>query len=415
MSFKKFAQFVTLLIACYLLLRAAFTEFIVDEAVSYHYYAYKGRFYGEHMHWDAANHPLNSLLGNLMFKVFGDLYLTLRIFSVLSFLLYAWSAYQLCKGFSRKSLVYLSFVSFLSIPYLLEYFAYFRGYGLSMGPYLASIYFIIQFFKDKKVKYLGYCYLFLIIALAANLTLINSVVLMLFGAIVFQVKGYKLFDSKAHRFLIIINSIMLIGALPFVRFAFELKERGCLYYAGLDGFWDTTAVSLIQLVFFKWHNHLMYVFIGFLLVLGYVSLKKWIAIGFIQWIKLDWNVYFYLFLGNFVAAVLLAELLAVNYPRDRTGMYFIPLFLLLLFHVLERIKWSEYLLVYFPVSLLFNLSIHGAVHTPEERLTSAFFEKVNNLIKPNYTLGGFSTLAPNWEFLSSKSNEKKSALLKGFE
>jgi hypothetical protein len=415
MNFKRFAQFVTLLILGYLLLRAAFTEFIVDEAVSYHYYAYKGRFYGENIHWDAANHPLNSLLGHLMFKVFGDLYLTLRMFSLLSFLLYAWSAYQLCKGFSRKSLVYLSFLSLVSIPYLLEYFAYFRGYGLSMGPYLASIYFMIRFFKDKKVKYLGSCYLFLVIALSANLTLINSVVLLMFGAILFQIVGYKTFKLKAHILLFVINIGMVMATFPFVRFAFDLKENGCLYYAALDGFWDITAVSLIEVVFFKSHNHLMYAFIALFIVLSYISLKKWITYGFIKWAELDWSVYLYLFLGNFVASVVLAELLAVNYPMDRTGMYFIPIFLLLLFQLLERLKWSEYLLIYFPISLFSNLSLHGSVYTPEQRLTSAFFDKVNKFIKPNYTIGGFPTLVPNWEFLSSKSKEKKSVLLKGFE
>lgn len=112
----------------YLLIRAFHTEFISDETASYWYFVYRGWFWGDQVVWDAANHPLNSYIGHHLYNQFGDAPGILRIGSIISFLFYAYATYQFTGLLQRKSLQILGFIALNTIPYLLEYFAYLRGY-----------------------------------------------------------------------------------------------------------------------------------------------------------------------------------------------------------------------------------------------------------------------------------------------
>jgi hypothetical protein len=101
----------------------------------------------------------------------------------------------------------------------------------------------------------------------------------------------------------------------------------------------------------------------------------------------------------------MAFLLKINYPEDRTGMYFIPLFFLLAFYLMQRVKNTEWLLLFFPSTLFFHLSIHSSVFTPEERITEAFYQKVQNQLKDDDVVSIYKTMYANWQYRDSHQNK----------
>lgn len=393
----------------YLLFRAFITEFISDETATYWYFVYRGDFRGDNIVWDAANHPLNSFLSHWMYRFFGDIKGFLRIFSVLSFVLYAWASFKLSSLYQRKSLQILSFMALTSIPYMLEYFGYMRGYGLSLGFFMAAIYYMISFGKTRQIKYVAGVALFAWLAFIANLTLLNSLFLFLFNIALIQITFRKELKIGHHALIVGIAVLLLLVTLPFILFAFELKEHGALYYSSLDGIWDMTGKTLTRYVFFADQDWIMYVYILLFIIILWFSWKALVGIGWKKWIVSRNTSFQILFFGNLVCSILLAVILKVHYPEDRTGMYLIPLFLLVVFNLIEKIKWSEYALLFFPITLLLNLSLHSSVFTPEERMTEKFHHAVNEQIDDESTLVVYKTMYANWQYLNS--HEKKRSTL----
>ena len=414
-KFKSFAFIFTLVMLSYLVLRAFITEFISDETATYWYFIHRGAFWGENTVWDAANHPLNSFLGHWIHKFTGDVIGWVRIFSVASFVIYAWASYQLCKGFTKPSLRYLSFVALNSIPYFMEYFAYTRGYGLSMGFYLVSIHHFILFCKDKSTLRLLYVYVFSFISFAANLTTVNSVILIIGGVLLIQLTYLKTFTIRKQIGFFILLGLLILAMIPLIEFALKLKEAGALYYSSLDGIWDMTGKTLSRYVLFLGHDGLMYGYLALFLVMLVISVKSLFHLKWKKWLEEKETALMLLFFGNIAAAIALAVILKVHYPEDRTGMYFIPLFLLLLFQLMDKVKYSEYVLLFFPITFLFNMSLHSSVFTPEERVTRDFFKKTDRFIASDNTVVVYKTMFANWHFLSSKLDHKTSVPQTGMD
>ena len=266
-SFKRFALIYTAVITNYLLVRAFFNEYLSDETASYWYYAYRGAFYGKGIVLDAANHPLNSLLSHFSYLIFGDVPVLIRIWSVLSYLLYAYFSFKICQQYTRTALKYLAFAALNSVPYMLEYFAYTRGYGLSMGFFMGSVYWLIQLVKNPSTKFLTYTYAMGIIAFSANLTLLSS--LFLTGTVVLMLHFLKRreLSKKQHLHYVLLHTMLGIAVLPFILFSFRLKEAGAFYYSSLDGIWDMTGRTLSQNVFFCQQEWLMYLYVAFFLLI----------------------------------------------------------------------------------------------------------------------------------------------------
>jgi hypothetical protein len=407
-SFNRFAIVFTIVITIYLLLRAFFNEFLADETASYWYFAYKGNFYGKNIVLDAANHPLNSLLSHFSYLVFGDIKGLIRIWSVLSYLLYAYFSYQICLQYKRKYLQYLAFVALNSIPYMLEYFAYTRGYGLSMGFFMGSLYWLVRFSKYPDIKSLIYCYIFGLLGFSANLTLLSTLLLTFSFAFFIQLAFWKNIQQKTNIRLIILHVLLIISIVPFVQFSFRLKEAGALYYSSLDGLWDMTGKSLSQYVLFYDKTPLMYVFIFIFLLFVYFLCRLLIQNGWRKFIQLDNTIVAFLFFGNLCLSLLLALLLKINYPSDRTGMYLIPLFLILLFYILEKVRYSEWLLLFFPLSLVFHLSIHTSIFSPDDRLSQHYFDAVYKNIQKDDAIVIYKTMFANWLYMSSHKKHKYS-------
>ncbi|HTS50082.1 MAG TPA: hypothetical protein VMH05_19180 [Bryobacteraceae bacterium] len=123
---------------CIVVIRACLQSITVDEADSFLQYARNP----QPSHWwpVSDNHVLNSLLMRLAAAIFGVSNLTVRLPAILGALLYIGSAFYLCLLITdRRLLQWLLFSCLVFNPMLLDYLVAARGYSLAIGFFLAAL------------------------------------------------------------------------------------------------------------------------------------------------------------------------------------------------------------------------------------------------------------------------------------
>ncbi len=393
----------------YLLLRLIFNETLHDEVATFYFYFYHGDYIGETIQWDANNHLLNSFLGAQLYKLFGDNFIVLRLPNLLAFILFFIGSYRLTEQLKTPFLKLTGLLALTCIPFVLDYFAYARGYGLSMGFLMLALYHFVCYQQNFKKKNLLLSYTLLLFAVAANLTLINSAFILMginIFAPFFQ-ENRNNFDLKTW----LIHFYCFVGLLPLIVFALMLKKAGALYYGSLDGLWEITGKSISKMVFFSGNVGLkvffLIIFIAFN-VLFFQKIKKkskeeWLKQPFILWIGLLY--------GNIIAILILAFILKVNYPEDRTGMYLIFYALLAFIYFLDNIsfgKWLQVSFLFFPITLITHLNLDTSIYSPEQRMNAEFYQKVKAEIKPSHSVMMYQTMFWNWVFNESHQKIKAS-------
>lgn len=392
----------------YILLRIIFVETLHDEVATYMFYFYQGDFWGDTIQWDANNHLLNSLIGHIIYKLFGDNFVLLRMPNLIAFVLYFWGMVKLLDNLNAKSLQWFGLIGIVTIPFILEYFGNARGYGLSMGFFVWGLYFAVRYLKDHRLTSLIFTCIFLVLAVSANLTLIVAsgfIALFLFIA-PFITKNPRQFVKE-----IIVYALFGLALVPFFLFGLELKKAGALYYGSLDGLWDVTGKTLSRYVIFYDSDWLMYMFIALFtfIIIGLFILRKK------QSLKEYWGnplpLYVLLFFGNLLTIYITAVILDVNYPEDRTAMYLIPLFLMILLHLLDHfysLRPAQWLFLFFPLTLISHISLETSVFSPDDRLNNEFYAKVKHEISSQNTLMIYHIMNWNWPYHESHAKEKAS-------
>src|SRR5579872_4973907 len=123
---------------CIVVIRACLQSITVDEADSFLQYARNP----QPSHWwpVSDNHVLNSLLMRLATAIFGVSNLTVRLPAILGALLYIGSALNLSLLVTnRRLLQWLLFTCLVYNPMLLDYLVAARGYSLAIGFFLAAV------------------------------------------------------------------------------------------------------------------------------------------------------------------------------------------------------------------------------------------------------------------------------------
>lgn len=408
--FKGTTWVLFLFLFTYLLLRVFVTDTLHDELATYFFYIYHGDFYGETIEWDANNHLLNSLLGRWLYLAFGDYFPIFRLPNALAFVLYFFGIRKLVKEIKTPFFNSLALIALTCIPFVFEYFGYCRGYGLSMAFLIWVFIFVKKYSSSYHWKDLLFVYVFLILAISANLTLINTALLTgtYLGIITIFKKPFKLRNYLKHIF---ISIVFLVGLLPFIRFSLQLKIGGALYYGGLDGIWDVTGKSLVQYVLFNDSDLFMYFFLTLFVGIGFYLIQFIRKSSFSSSINQPVLFYAFLFFGNLFGSLVLAWLLDVNYPMNRTGVYFIPMLLFLVIEILEnseKIKFLRWALLFFPFSLVTHISLDTSVFSPDDRMMQKFYKEVKQELKPEHSLMIYPTMCWNWWHKESYEKEKAS-------
>jgi hypothetical protein len=401
-SYKQYRYFSVILFALlfvYILLRAYYISPLHDELATFFHYIETGRIFGEGIVQDANNHLLNSYLGRALYLIFGENFFIMRLPNVLAFSLYFWGIQRICRNFNTRYYSIIVLTGLTTIPYLLDYFAYLRGYGLALGFFIWMLIFFQQWIKDPSPKNALLVYFFSYCAVFANLTYIVSCFFMIGLLMLVQLIRWRKYANREHFMLFLVHGSLLLTLLPFIWFTYLLKNGGALYYGSLKGLWEVTGKSLSRYVLFTDYSLLKWVFIVLLMILGRKLLLQVYKRSFIATFRqMKFIVPVFLF-GNLCAILFFAFFLNVNYPEDRTGMYLVPLFILSLLFVLyeyDKLRWTIILVLFFPISLILDLNLSTSIYSPDQRMSDSFYTKVRKEVTPESTIAGYPLMVLTW-------------------
>lgn len=401
---------------CFLivLFRSLYVPIAHDEVATFYYYIQSGSFIPFQSHIDANGHFLNSLLSYVSYKMFGSSEFALRLPGLMAFLILCYAVYRLNNSVKSvySKLIFTS--SFILSFNLINFYSLCRGYGLTISFCLTGLFFLFEYISSSKIKNLILSFICLQLALSAGLTLVF--LLLLCGAIaVFFLFSYKQLFKP-------VSILMLAGYFGliffWVKYAFYLQENGALYYGGGDSYWTVTFKSLIDTVLI---NNL---------ILYEIVIAVFIAIAVIWLIRIFKNKFSFLLNSRFVLSFLLLsvliitfyllkQVLNVNYPEDRTGLFFYILFILSVGYLADEneMKLSAVYLgipCFFLIHLAFNLNFRkhawGFYETMPKRFYQTLVNEQKNSKEP-IVVGGHRVLELFFSYYNYRSETKLSHML----
>jgi len=237
----------------YLILRSIYVPIVHDEAATFFHYIIKGEFLPWIALQDANNHILNSILEIGAYNLFGMNTWALRLPNVLSFFLFLWAIYHLSMFIENKFLRICFVVVSIATQGFFEFFALGRGYGISMALFISALLMALRFMKNQRPRYFLYSLLYLCFALLANLTLINSALILFVFLFVHYLFSKNTQNNRFDRYYILITSILfLLIMAAYAKLALNYQSKGVLYYGSNNGFYETSLKTLYEFLFPSW-------------------------------------------------------------------------------------------------------------------------------------------------------------------
>jgi hypothetical protein len=379
-----------------------------DEVATFFHYIETGNILNDNTIIDANNHLLNSFLSRFSYLIFGEHFWAYRLPNFLAFAIYFWSIVGILKILKSRIVYWVALIALNSIPFLLEYFAMSRGYGLGMAFMLLSLYFMIKWIKHEKCLFLLICLSAALFSVFANLIFINSFLLLIFYLVLALMARNEAMKTSVLK----VNILIIVGAtiafIPLVMFAFFLKNAGALYYGSLDGFWEVTGKSLSSHVFFTSNDVIKWALVfsvsGIVIWgLHFLFLYKWK-----KTIRSPRILSSYFFIGNVIITLILANVFNVNYPEDRAGIHFVLFFLLSLVFILDdlSIPYLSLGLLFFPILLMFKLNLSRTVVTPDQTLSHNFYNEIRRGLSVEERVQVYPTQSLIWAYYE-RSQETK--------
>jgi len=353
-KFKYLFLLTSVLVFFVVALRSYLVPFNHDETATFFYFIQSGKYMPFHSAIDANNHVLNSLLGNVCFHLFGSSPFSLRIPNLIALIILMLANYKISKFLNQFGSKVLLMAGLLLSFHWLSFFSACRGYGLSMALLMMGIAFIIDYINNTENKSAFiFSIVFWQLAISANLILIIVVLLLSGITFIIQIINKKLINP------LVIGTWFLHFAVIFywLSFSFYLQENGALYYGEGTDYWDVTFASLIQLlvgnynVFIKWTVLTIIISIIFA---WFFLLKKDLLNAKIQLKRPSFSILFFVILSALVLGFyLMNKILGVNYPEDRTGLFFYIFFVLLLSFTLDKFSVKLNAIIGFIITVLF--------------------------------------------------------------
>lgn len=383
----------------YLTGRVFLVEPIHDElATLFHYIDYNtivGRNMITDTILDANNHLLNSFLGKICYSLFGDHIWAIRLPNLLSFILFFYAIYKIALLLRNDLLKYTFVVGSTCIPYVLDYFAYCRGYGMSMAFLMMGVYWFIQLAKNYSHRYMIFMAILLILGIYANLNLVITAMMM------FTFIGIKLlisaFQDKNFKSFVVFCMISLVtaGLLLFaVYFSFLLKISGALYYGNKDGLWLTTGATLSESILFSKSLIIKYTLIVLIVLIVAHTIYFWVSKKSLAFFQNPATLFTGLLLGNLIAIELMRWLMDVNYPEDRVGMHLIFFFVGTLIFILDEyalLTSLSLVFLIFPIVGWKHFNFVSSIFSPNDRIEKQDFDAYLQQIKPDKSANIYHT------------------------
>ncbi len=343
----------------YAALRAAYVPVVHDEAATFFHYVQLDSYIPWHALWDANNHILNSALAHASVNIFNDGIFWLRLPNLLCFILFAYFLNKLASLCKNNFVRWLLILAMLTASFQLEFFSFARGYGMSSAFLLGAIWSASQYLNEHRLRDQWLTWLYMLLALLSNMSLMNTLTA-LGGIFVLHLIFIKKERRFPHYFSLLLGGGILFSAAAY--YAMKLKVLGLLYTGSTAGFVQVTAWSFAKYQFGMESMAFAY----------FISIVTLSAASFILWRTLSekkgWGVgalIALLLVLNFCGSVLLEILMGVNYPEERTGIYFLTLFILTIAFAADGaasgravFKWLAFPLIYFPLELLATANLY---------------------------------------------------------
>ena len=420
LSEKRIYLYLSVLLWIYLWLRAIFIPIAHDEVATFFYYVHTGKFFPFFSHWDTNNHYLNSALTWVSYRIFGSSALSLRIPNLLFALLFFYYCYKISKEIRHPFLRWTFILSLCFAHSFLEFFAISRGYGISMALLFGAIWYLINFIKTNRLRNVGLCLIFMMLATYSNLALISTFLIILFLILVYAILNEKLFAGKDRKVLALLFFLgfVPIGFLGLI--LIRLKLNGNLWAGSANGLWNATVRTLIKLI----TTSDAPIFSYFVVFYFIVACLLFLVLIIIEWkqkfFQNSSTVFFYLLTGNLVAITILGNAFKVNYPEDRIALYYFPLFLGCFLFLLDQAKalkkfHLQLLLViplfFLPVQFFMRFNLTYLSFYIDDNIPYRFYDKVSADWQPGTlppTIGGNKGRHFCWSYLDFRKGGKLS-------
>jgi hypothetical protein len=360
------------LLFLYVAVRAYLLAITWDEAYTYIEFARNGKvFLDKYDMMSANNHILNTAGMILFTKLFGLSEFVMRIPVMLAYIIFLFYSAKLVRGLGNRWYAVGAFLVLNVNPYMIDFFSMARGYGLSLGLMMGSIYFFYLFhFNENRSRNAFISVLFASLAVFANFVLLNYFVV-LTGVLVvlsfyFASPGPADKRERIPAAIRMIAMPLLLAAIVFfivIPIATGLKGAGALFFGGEQNFWSDTISTITDRCFYElgysyWLQRMAKGFVFLILILssGYFiqrMLKK----------KMDAQS---LFLGSLLALLGLCSLSTVvqhhlmqtPYLLDRTALFLVVLFNLIFVFFIGNFSKERKQMIYIIYSSALVLLAH---------------------------------------------------------
>jgi hypothetical protein len=368
----------------YLWLRAIYVPFVHDESATFFIYLQSGEFLPYHSYPDANNHLLNSLLASLSFQMFGAGKLALRLPNLLLWPVFFFSVHSISCRINDSFSRWMVLLGLVLAHNFIEFFGLCRGYGISMAFLMMAVLFLLRVFERQRNIDRIFALLAMLLALSANLTLINTsliLIALVWISVFFDENGLK--SKLGNLILLMVISMPLFIYL--IQWMVHLKATGLLYYHSVEGFLAATPGTLSAMLtgiegdLLPWLLVILFVIVGLLSLFTLfksLTIKTWTSPGLLMSMLL---------LGSLAAIMAEHFLFGINYPEDRTAMFLYPLLVLSLAFLLDKegtalFKTFRYpamaLFLFFPAHYLYSINVSHSSLWYQEGIPQSFYDTI---------------------------------------
>jgi len=404
--FNKLFWLLSAIIFIVVCLRAFLIPFSHDETATFFFYVQSDNYLPYSAHVYTNNHVLNSALTNIFYHVLGSHRFVLRIPNILAFLIMCYGIFRMFRYLNTVWAKLILVAFFLLTFNFLDFYEICRGYGLSFGFMTLGLSYLLSYFERKDLSYIILFSLCWQLALAANLILVVVLTILFFFVFVFQIKEKLFFNAKN-----IILQLINLGILFFwIKFSFFYKEQGMLDYGVGTNYWKVTFNTLILFLFGTDQLWIQVLCISSFIAVIILSACFFFKKPFSVFSLYNKTIFFAVILVTLILAFYLQKkLLDVNFPEDRTGLFFYLFFVLSFAFVIDQapkipstVIASGLILAsfgYFVVSINFKDFSSLFYHT----MPKALFDKLTDEYKKTnqiFTIGGHRVRELNYAFLN---------------
>ncbi|MCB0569643.1 MAG: hypothetical protein KDC66_07775 [Phaeodactylibacter sp.] len=297
----------------------------------------------------ANNHILNTLLVKL-FTLGGLHKVLVRLPNLLAGALFLFFTYRMATEDEKRPAWQLAGLALLAFnPYLLEFFGLARGYGLSLGFQMGSLFFARRYIREPSSGALAWSLLLAVAGAYSNFTLLNYFVALCLALNVMLLRNQR--KERRASWLAANGQILLFSLLLLVLLYLPVKANlaaGAFYYGGQKGFFADTFASLTEhfisnRAYLGKHTATICTWATALLAIGAAGRHLWL---WLQRRRADSGAFFSFLLGAMALSTIIQHAwLGTPYLTGRTALSFYPLMALAIWELLRATPaWAAWAL-----------------------------------------------------------------------